>query len=266
MANWKDIEYINETIKKSKNKTDVLNKLKLKNNGGNYNTLTYFIKNNKISIDHFTYKSLNKVVDKSIRHNNLIDILIEDSPYKSTSSLKRRLYKEGFKKRVCELCSQGEIWKGTKISLILDHINGVNNDNRIENLQIVCPNCNAGLPTHCRGNRKSIGGYDICECGDEKQKKSNLCIKCYNRKREEKIKDKEYQKSYECGECNKPLHNNSKLCITCYNKSRRTVERPPYDQLIEEITSLGYVGTGEKYNVSDNAIRKWKKNYEKINN
>jgi hypothetical protein len=41
---------------------------------------------------------------------------------------------------------------GKKMSLILDHINGVYNDNRIENLRIVCPNCNATLPTHCGKN------------------------------------------------------------------------------------------------------------------
>lgn len=38
------------------------------------------------------------------------------------------------------------------MSLILDHINGIYNDNRIENLRIVCPNCNATLDTHCGKN------------------------------------------------------------------------------------------------------------------
>jgi hypothetical protein len=46
-----------------------------------------------------------------------------------------KLYSEGFKERVCELCGQDETWNGKKISLILDHINGVNTDNRIENLR-----------------------------------------------------------------------------------------------------------------------------------
>jgi hypothetical protein len=40
------------------------------------------------------------------------------------------------------------------MSLILDHINGIPYDNRIENLRIVCPNCNATLETHCRGKKK----------------------------------------------------------------------------------------------------------------
>lgn len=41
-------------------------------------------------------------------------------------------------------------------------------------------------------------------------------------------------------------------------------EKPPYEQLVQEIKELGYRGTGRKYGVSDNGIRKWKKNYENI--
>lgn len=74
-------------------------------------------------------------------------ILIENSSY-NRSSLKERLYKEGLKERKCEFCGQDENWNGKHMSLILDHINGIYNDNRLENLRIVCPNCNATLETH----------------------------------------------------------------------------------------------------------------------
>lgn len=40
-------------------------------------------------------------------------------------------------------------------------------------------------------------------------------------------------------------------------KKRQIVERPPREQLLQEIKELGFVGTGKKYNVTDNAIRKW---------
>ena len=68
----------------------------------------------------------------------LILILVENSTYNRTD-LKRRLYEDGLKEKKCELCGQGEEWNGKHMSLILDHINGVYNDNRIENLMILSP-------------------------------------------------------------------------------------------------------------------------------
>lgn len=68
------------------------------------------------------------------------------------------------------------------------------------------------------------------------------------------------EKKCECGE---QILNTSDKCQKCNNINQRKVERPPYEQLLEEINELGYIGTGRKYSVSDNAIRKWKKYYEK---
>ena len=47
--------------------------------------------------------------------------------------------------------------------------------------------------------------------------------------------------------------------------TQRKVNRPPHNQLIQEIKELGYSAVGRKYEVSDNAVRKWIKNYEKYN-
>jgi hypothetical protein len=55
------------------------------------------------------------------------------------------------------------------MSLILDHINGVHDDNRLDNLRIVCPNCAATLTTHCSRNLTPR----ICPtCGGEFRRKS----------------------------------------------------------------------------------------------
>jgi very-short-patch-repair endonuclease len=44
---------------------------------------------------------------------------------------------------------------------------------------------------------------------------------------------------------------------------QRKVERPSLEQLFVDIKNLGFSGTGRKYGVSDNAIRKWIKIYKK---
>jgi hypothetical protein len=135
----------------SKNLTDVLIKLNLCTKGNSRETIKKYIKKYSISTIHFETVTERNTINGKYRRIPLSTILIENSQYHTTSHLKNRLYDEGLKERKCELCGQGELWLSKKMSLILDHINGINNDNRIENLRIVCPNCNATLPTHCRG-------------------------------------------------------------------------------------------------------------------
>lgn len=68
------------------------------------------------------------------------------------------------------------------------------------------------------------------------------------------------KKKYYC-ECGNEKGKTPKHCVTCSNNKRRKVERPQHEQLVNEIKELGYVGVGRKYGVSDNAVRKWLKNY-----
>lgn len=249
---WKNIELIKEVIKSSNNKTDVLEKLNLKNNGGNYNTLSHFIQSNNIDISHFTPKIPRKSSD-FVTYPNIEVVLIKGSPYKSTNSLKSRLYNENLKSRICELCGQDEHWQGKKMALILDHINGDRHDNRIENLRIVCPNCNATLETHCRGlNLKKESKYikknkkcDRDGCVTMIRKDHNYCITCWKEIRKNGKEESE------------------KISFEEAMKKRRKVQRPSYEQLLLDISELGFVGTGKKYEVSDNSIRKWVKMYEK---
>ncbi len=53
------------------------------------------------------------------------------------------------------------------------------------------------------------------------------------------------------------------MCIKCSAINHRKVERPAYEILLKEIKENSYLAVGRKYGVSDNAIRKWIKNYEK---
>ena len=61
----------------------------------------------------------------------------------------------------------------------------------------------------------------------------------------------------------------SRACGTRYPRvpgsrlASRKVERPPYEQLLREVVAMGYVAVGRTYGVSDNAVRKWVRAYER---
>lgn len=207
--------------------------------GGNWKTLKKRVAEFGISTEHFDPYRATRGAGRR-RRVPLQDILVEGSTF-SRSVLKERLYEAGLKQRECELCGQSEVWNGRRISLIIDHINGIRNDNRLENLRIICPNCAAGLDTHCgRKNRREIEPRACLHCG--------------------KLFRPKYAKHRYC----------SPACGTHQRRrpgaprpARRSTARPPHDELVREIRELGYAATGRKYGVSDNAIRKWIRQYER---
>lgn len=222
-------EYFTKIVKMSFNLSDVCRRLNLKPYKGNRDTVKKFINIYKLDTSHFMFNPNN--TRKSNKYE-LKEILVKNSSYTDTTKMKNRLYNEGLKNRCCEICGQDENWCGMKISLRLDHINGINNDNRLENLRIICPNCDAGLDT--------FSGKNI--------KKS-------------KYKYKSIIKTNYC-DCGNIISYSATKCQNCSSKSQRKVDRPSLEQLELDITELGYCGTGRKYDVSDNSIRKWLKGYK----
>ena len=87
----------------------------------------------------FNYKFKTKIPGTKY---NLQDILDGKYPGYSTSHLHNRLLKEGIKEHKCECCGNTE-WMGHKIVLELHHIDGDHNNNKLENLQFLCPNCHS---------------------------------------------------------------------------------------------------------------------------
>jgi len=81
------------------------------------------------------------------------EVFVAESTY-PRHRLKERIIKQALIVYECAICNLGPIWRGMKMPLILDHINGINNDNRLNNLRFVCSNCDSQLPTYKSRNRK----------------------------------------------------------------------------------------------------------------
>jgi Zn finger protein HypA/HybF involved in hydrogenase expression len=84
----------------------------------------------------------------------LSKVLVENSKYTSFQRLKARLIAEGLLKQECAVCKMNPVWMGKTLILAMDHVNGVKNDLRIENLRLLCPNCHSQTDTFAGRNRK----------------------------------------------------------------------------------------------------------------
>lgn len=91
---------------------------------------------------------------RSIKYT-LEDVLIVNSPYTNISKLKKRLVQEGVLEYLCAVCSNPGEWMGKQLVLQLDHVNGIYNDHRIENLRFLCPNCHSQTETFSGRNKGS---------------------------------------------------------------------------------------------------------------
>ena len=181
--------------------------------------------NKNIDISHFHSKQYSKL---SIPENQ---IFITNS-HVSRNTLRRYYKQKTLDSYYCSICGQSSYWQNKELSLILDHINGINNDNRLENLRWVCPNCNQQLPTTGSRNIK------------KKDKSEKHCV-----------------------DCGKPIYYTAIRCVDCENERRKNnsiiesyVDR---DTLKNKIRNQTLTSIAKEYGkAGPNSIKKWCKHYD----
>ena len=75
--------------------------------------------------------------------------------YNTANQLKKRLYKEGLKRNICEECGLYD-WNGANLVMHLHHKNGHRYDNRLDNLQTLCPNCHSQTDSYTGKNKTPV--------------------------------------------------------------------------------------------------------------
>lgn len=147
---YTDTEIV-RAVETSRSMAGVLRKLQLAPAGGNYKTIQTKIELLDLNTCHFTGKGWRK--GKHYGPKQPVEAYLFLGSSIKSYILKKRLMNEGLKDKKCEDCGL-EQWLAGPIPLELEHVNGISNDNKFENLKILCPNCHALTPTY-RG--KNIG-------------------------------------------------------------------------------------------------------------
>ena len=216
-----------ELLNTSNSFVDILIKVGLDPYNGNRKTLNHRIKEESFDISILEQngkknqeRHMKSLLEK--RTYSLEDILVENSTF-DRKNLKNKILEKNLLSYECYMCKNKGEWLGKTLSLQLDHINGINNDNRIENLRFLCPNCHSQTETYCGKHKK---------------------------------------KTYKCLDCDKFInknHNRCKKCSSIINGRAKRKFEITKEELENLILQYPMTTIGKMFGVSDNAIRKWLK-------
>lgn len=149
----KDIEYLREVVKDATCFADIFRAYGIKGTPATYyGTLKNDFANYNIDYSHF---NANNNRAKVLRQNGVskrvsLEDILSNKAWQEGNHIKKKLFAENIKEKKCEECGQNDIWNGKPLTLQLDHVDGNNRNNFIENLKILCPNCHTQTSTYSR--------------------------------------------------------------------------------------------------------------------
>lgn len=152
-------EWLEELCAESFSYAEVLRKAGRKQGGGAQDTLKRKIAEYEIDISHFTGQGWNGHSNTTTKSGpnekyQLEEVFCKNSPV-TQKVLRGYVERHNILEYKCINCGCDGNWQGGKISLEIDHENGDNTDNTVENLRYLCPNCHALTDTY-RGKNKAL--------------------------------------------------------------------------------------------------------------
>ena len=197
---------------------EVIQKLNMKVNNGNYNSVSYMATRYNVELPKFDFSA----AAKGLRTFNKIpdDEFFAEGVSRNGVNLRKRMLEREISYK-CSECSLSNSWNGKPITLQVDHISGDRFDNRIENLRFLCPNCHTQTSTYGRMN--NARPYKYCACGVRIGHKSTTC------------RDHSHKKG---------------------GPGKTKIAWPSNEELIAMLTDLPYTTVAATLGVSDNAIRR----------
>lgn len=121
---------------------------------GQHDRIKKLILMNNIDTSHFTGQGWNK---GSINYKT--DEIFAEGSKAPRGRVRTFVIRDHLIPYECAICGNIGEWQGSPMALELDHINGVPNDHRLENLRFLCPNCHAITDTYCGKNKKNEKYY-----------------------------------------------------------------------------------------------------------
>lgn len=211
-------ERLQELVNECTSKRELARKIGYRSIGDNWDTIQRVLDKFDISIEHFTGRRPGQEA------RSPENIFIENSTA-DQATLRRWYLKGNYTPYKCAICGQEPFWNGRELTLTLDHINGINNDDRLENLRWVCPNCDRQTNTFAGKN----------------------------------VKKKPQSTKHYCLDCGKEIFRTSMRCPECARKHRRQEHEVPVsrDELKKLIRNTPFTTIAKEFGYSDKAVAKW---------